>query len=106
MDFKFGTLEQILFYFQKYTHFYRIREEDGPGRPPPPPPPVHLRTDELRERNIDVLYIILKGIVWKFRFILNFLKFLLFRDLMSNFREMTSQWLQNGCPKKFQTFKI
>ena len=22
---------------------------------------------------------------------------------MSNFREMTSQWLQNGCPKKFQT---
>ena len=25
--------------FQKYTHFYGIREEGGSGRPPPPPPP-------------------------------------------------------------------
>ena len=24
---------------------------------------------------------------------------------MSNFREMAPQWLQNGCSKKFQTFK-
>ena len=24
---------------------------------------------------------------------------------MSNFREMTPQWLQNGCPKKFKLFK-
>ena len=28
------------------THFYRIREEGGSGRPPPPPP-VHLRTDDV-----------------------------------------------------------
>ena len=25
---------------------------------------------------------------------------------MNNFREMTPQWLQNGCSKKFQTFKF
>ena len=24
---------------------------------------------------------------------------------MSNFREMTPQWLQNGCPKSFKLFK-
>ena len=24
---------------------------------------------------------------------------------MSNFHEMNSQWLQNGCPKKFKLFK-
>ena len=25
---------------------------------------------------------------------------------MSNFREMTQQWLQNGCPKKLQTYDM
>ena len=24
------------------THFYRIREEGGPGAPPPPPPPLFV----------------------------------------------------------------
>ena len=26
-------------------------------------------------------------------------------NFMSNFREKTLQWPQNGCPKKFQTLK-
>ena len=64
-------------------------------REPPPPP----RSFENRWRNIDILYIILKGILWRFRFNLNFSKIFWFL-------EMTPQWLQNGCWKKFQTFKI
>ena len=61
---------------------------------------------ENRWRNIDMLYIILKGILWKFRFSLNFWKIFWFRDFMSSFCKMTPQWLQNDCPKKLQTFKI
>ena len=39
-------------------------------RMPPPPPPHH--SFEHWWGNIDILYLILKGIVWRFRFILNF----------------------------------
>ena len=69
-----------------------------------PSPSVHLWTDGVT--CIDILYIILKGILWRFRFNLNFSKIFWFRDFMSNYGEMTPQWLQNGCPKKIQTFKI
>ena len=43
-----------------------------------------------------------KGIYPRVRFILDIDKIFLFHDFMSDFREMTPQWLQ----KKFQTFKI
>ena len=60
------------------------------------------RSFENRWRNMDILYIILKGILWRFEFNLNFSKIFSFRDFMSNFREITPQWLENGCPKKFK----
>ena len=86
--------------FSLYTHFYRIREEGGSGRPIP------YRSFENRWHNIDILYIILKEILWRFQLNLNFSKIFWFRDFKSNFREMNPQRLHNGCPKEFQTFKI
>ena len=44
--------------------------------------------------------------IWRFQFSLNFSKIFWFRDFMSKFSRNDSQWLRNGCPKKFQTFKI
>ena len=66
--------------------------------PPPPTPPIVLK-DQIYPNK---LYIIGKGIYRRVRFILDIDKIFWFRDFMSNFREMTPQWLQ----KKFQTFKI
>ena len=97
-------LHEITIIINAVTHFYRIGEEGGSGRPPPPSP-LH-RSFENRWRNIDILYIILKEIVWGFRFSLNYSKIFWFCDFMSKFSRNDSQWLPNGCPKKFQTFKI
>ena len=45
-----------------------------------PPAPTHThRSFDNRWRNIDILYIILKGILWRFRFNLNFSKYLISR---------------------------
>ena len=84
----------------KNTHFCRIRKEGGSCPPPPP-----NRSFENRWRNIDILYNILKGILWRFRFNLNFSKIFWFRDFMSNFREITPQYRQNGCQKNFKLLK-
>ena len=46
------------------------------------------------------LYIIGKGIYRRLRFILDIDKMFSFHDVMSNFREMTQQWLQ----KKISNF--
>ena len=57
------------------THFYIIRDQNGSRwfspPPPPPPPPCSI---ENRRRNIDISFIILKGILWRFRFNSNFSK--------------------------------
>ena len=63
-----------------------------------PPPPPH-RSFENRWRNIDILYIILRGIVWRFWFILNFSKIFWFR-------EMTPQWLWSECPKNSDFYNM
>ena len=55
------------------THFNRIKEEGGSGRPPPPPSPI------------DILYIILKGILWRFRFKFKFFKNILISRLYEQF---------------------
>ena len=86
------------------THFCGIRE--GGGSPPPPPPIHHHHSFENRWLNIDILYIILKGILWRFRFNSNLWKIFWFRDFMSNFREMTPQKLQNGCLKNSYEYII
>ena len=86
-----------------YTHFYRIIEEGGSGRPPPPPP---HRSFENRWRNIDILYITLKGIVWRFRFSLKFSKILWSRDFMSKFSRNDSSVAPEWMSEKIQTLKI
>ena len=63
------------------------------------------RSFENRWRNIDILYIILKEIVWRFWFSLNFQKYFDVVTLWANFRKMTPQWLLNGCLKKFKLLK-
>ena len=89
----------ISFYKKPYTHFYRIIEEGGSQRPPP------HRLSENWWRNIDILYIILKGILWRFRFILNFWKYFDFAILSAIF----AKWLRNGSRmavrKKFRLLK-
>ena len=76
---------------EEHTHFYRIREEGGSGRPLP------HRSFENRWRNIDKLYIILKGNVWRFRFNLNCSKIFWFRDFYEQFSrndsEMAPEWV-------------
>ena len=69
-------------------------------------PPSPHRSFGSQWRNISILCIILRGILRKFRFNLNFSKIFWFRHFMSNFREITPQWLQGGCPKKFRAFKL
>ena len=82
-----------------YTHFYGIREEGGPGRP--------HRSFENRWRNIDILYIILKGIVWRFRFILKFSKIFWFRfcEFMSKFSRNDSPMAPERMFEKFELLK-
>ena len=59
-------------------HFHGIRE--GGGLAPP------HRSFKNQWCNIGILYIILKAILWRFRFNLIFLKTFWFHDFMSNFR--------------------
>ena len=59
------------------AHFYRRRVPA-----PPPPPNVHLKTDDV---NIDILYIIVKGILRRFRCNLNFSKYFDFSILQAIF---------------------
>ena len=83
------------------THFYRIREEGGSGRPPTP-----YHSFENRWCNIDILLIILKGIVRRFRFSLNFSTIFWFRDFMEKFSGNDSPMASEWVSEKFQTFKI
>ena len=82
---------------------YTLLQNKG-GRWFKAPPPPH-RSFENRWRNIGILYIILKGIVWRFRFILNFSKIFWFREFMSKFSRNDSQWLSSKCLKKFKLLK-
>ena len=70
----------------KYTLLQNKRERGRWFRAEPPPPPPHPhRSFENRWRNMDISYITLKGIVWRFRFSLNFSKIFWFRDFMGKF---------------------
>ena len=55
---------------------------------------------ENRWRNMDILYIILKGIIWRFRFSLNFSKICWFRDFMNKFSRndspMAPEWVSEN----------
>ena len=77
--------------WKKYTLLQNKR-----GRWFSPPPPPH-RSFENLWRNIDILYITLKGIVWRLRFSLNFSKIIWFRDFMSkisrNDSPMDLEWV-------------
>ena len=53
-------------------------------------------------RKTDILYIILKGILWKFRFSLNFSKIFWFRDFMSKFPRKTPNGSGMGVRKNFR----
>ena len=66
--------------------------------------PAHY-SFENRWCNIDILYIILKGILWRFRFNLKFSKIFWFRDFMSKFREMTPHGSRMGVRKNFKLLK-
>ena len=61
--------------------------------PPPPPPPIIFEGRNVPQK----LYINGKGIYQRVRFILDIDKIFCFCDFMSNFREMTPQWLQKNC---------
>ena len=76
--------------------------EGGSGRPPLPPPPH--RSFENQWRNIDILYIILKGIVWRFRFSFNFSKIFLFRNFMSKFSRSDSSMAPEWVFEKISNF--
>ena len=80
--------------WQSNTHFCRIRDVGGAGRPPPPIIIVG-RTYP------NKLYIIRKGIYRRVWFILDIDKIFWFRDFMSNFCEM----LRKGSRKNFKLLK-
>ena len=64
------------------------------------------RSFENRWRNIDILYIILKGIVWRFRFIIKFSKIFWFREFMSKFSRNDSPIaLERMSEKKLKLLK-
>ena len=69
----------------QYAQFYKIREEGGSG---PPSPVIHLGTDDT---TLDITYHF-KGILWRFKFNLNFSKI----NLISRLYE---QFLQNDSAK-------
>ena len=75
--------------FIKYT---LLQNKRGRWFRVPPPPSF-----ENRWRNMDILYMILKGIVWRFRFSLNFSKIFWFRDFMGKFSgndsPMAPEWV-------------
>ena len=81
------------------THYYRIRERGGSGQPP-------YCSFEDRWRNIDKLYIILKGIIWRFRFVLKFLKIFWFREFFSKFSRNDFPMALEQMSEKIETFKI
>ena len=82
-----------------YTLLQNKRARCQSGRPP-------FRSFENRWRNMDILYIILKGIVWRFRFILNFFKIFWFREFMTKFSRNDSPMAPEQMSEKIQTFKI
>ena len=76
-----------------------LREEGGSGAAP-------HRSFENQLCNIDILYIILKGIIWRSRFNLNFSKIFWFRDFMSKFSRNDSPNGSGVSVPKTQTLKI
>ena len=72
------------------THFYRIREGGGSGHPPPAPTPI------------DTLYIILKAILWRFRFNLNLFNHFDFVTLWVIFAKWLPKSSRMDVRKKFK----
>ena len=65
---------------------------------PPPPPPIIFERQILPQQTIYRWKRNLRASRIHFKY----WKILRFRDFMSNFREMTQQLLQNGCPKNLK----
>ena len=65
----------------------------------PPPTPIIFERQILPQQTIYRW----KGSLTASRIHFKYWKIFGFRDFMRNFHEITSQWLQNGCPKKSQT---
>ena len=76
-----------------------LRNKRGRWFRPPP-----NRSFEIRWRNIDILYFILKGIVWRFRFSLNFSKIFWFRDFISKFSRNDSPMAPEWVSEKISNF--
>ena len=71
----------------------------------PPPPPPHHRSFENRWHKVDILYITLKGVVWRFGFSLNFSKIFGFRGFMSTFSRNDSPMAPKWVSEKISNFK-
>ena len=87
---------------QIYTISYRIK--GGGGSPPSPPQKkkFFFQWQILPQQTIYRW----KGNLIASRIHFKYWKNILICDFMSSFREMTLQLLQNGCPKKFQTYTV
>ena len=87
-EFVFTMVIQNFYIFNKYT---LLQSKRGRWFRAPQP----HRSFENQWRNVDILYIMLKGIIWRFRFSLNFSKIFWFRDFMSKFSRNDSRlWTQ------------
>ena len=79
---------------REYTHFCRIRDGGGAGRPR-----QYFLKDETDSNNKTIYH--WKGNLPKSPIYFSYGKNILILQLYEQFSRNALQWLQNGCPKKF-----